>query len=71
LRWPTGTAYALWLTPGDHADALQARAQTLMTWSGGSVTDLIECAGPGWIWGRWYDDEPWWLQHAYAATRLR
>jgi hypothetical protein len=63
-----GTAYALWLTPGDHADAVEAGAVTVMTWSGGTITDLGERAGPGWIWGRWYTDEPLWLQHAYAAT---
>ena len=63
-----GMAYALWLTPGDHAAALQAGASTVMTWSGGSVTDLAERAGTGWIWGRWYANEPSWLQRAYVAA---
>jgi hypothetical protein len=63
-----GTAYALWLTPRDHADALAEGAATVMTWSGGSVTDLAERAGAGWIWGRWYAEEPLWLQHAYVAA---
>jgi len=62
---PHGTAYALWLTPDDYPKALAAGAQTVMTWSGGSVTDLAERAGPGWIWGRWEDDEPMWVSHAY------
>jgi hypothetical protein len=68
LAFAHGTAYALWLTPGDQADALKAGASTVMTWSGGSVTDLAERAGPGWLWGRWYADEPSWLQRAYLAS---
>jgi hypothetical protein len=63
-----GTAYALWLTPDDLADAQQAGATTVMTWSGGSVTDLAERAGSGWIWGRWFQNEPSWIRHAYAAA---
>jgi hypothetical protein len=63
-----GTAYALWLTPDDHAAAVSAGAQTSMAWSGGSVTDLAEQAGKGWIWGAEYADEPQWLQHAYVAA---
>lgn len=63
-----GTAYALWLTPEGFAAALEAGATTSRTWSGGSVTDLAQDGGPGWLWGRWYDDEPSWLQRAYAAS---
>jgi hypothetical protein len=63
-----GTAYALWLTPDDFSKARRAGAATEMEWSGGSVTDLAERAGPGWIWGRWYADEPRWLLGAYAAS---
>jgi hypothetical protein len=63
-----GTAYALSLTPDDFAAALKAGATTNRTWSGGSVTDLAQEGGPGWLWGRWYDDEPSWLQRAYAAS---
>jgi hypothetical protein len=66
-----GTGYALWLTPEDYADALEAGARTVMTWAGGSVTDLTERAGTGWIWGCWYGDEPLWLQRAYAAAGSR
>lgn len=63
-----GTAYALLLTADDFSSALVAGAKTVMAWSGGSVTDLAERVGTGWIWGRWFDDEPLWLQHAYMAT---
>jgi hypothetical protein len=63
-----GTTYALWLTPADCQDALEAGAKTVMTWAGGSVTDLAESAGTGWIWGYWHEDEPVWLRNAYAAT---
>jgi hypothetical protein len=62
-----GTAYSLWLRPDDYADALESGARTSRTWTGGSVADLTKLAGPGWIWGRWYSNEPLWLQHAYAA----
>jgi len=61
-----GTAYALWLTPDDFRAACGAR--TVMVWSGGSRTDLRERAGPGWIWGGWYEDEPRWVQAAYAMV---
>src|SRR5438067_2868056 len=62
-----GTAYALWLTPEDFKAAREAGGATVMTWSGGTTTDLAERAGPGWLWGRWYDEEPRWMQNAYAA----
>jgi hypothetical protein len=68
IAFPHGTAYSLWLRPDDYADALESGARTLRTWTGGSVTDLTKRAGPGWIWGRWYSNEPLWLQHAYAAV---
>jgi hypothetical protein len=61
-----GTAYALWLTPDDLPAARERGAQTVMVWSGGSQTDLAERAGPGWLWGRWYEDESRWVQHAYV-----
>jgi hypothetical protein len=63
-----GTAYALWLTPDDFVEALRAGASTVMRWSGGSETDLAERAGSGWIWGRWFDQEPSWLRRAYASS---
>jgi hypothetical protein len=63
-----GTAYALWLTPEDIPNARERGAQTVMTWSGGSTTDLAQFAGAGWIWGRWYEEEPQWLRHAYEAA---
>jgi len=63
-----GTAYALWLTPADLADALRAGATAVMTWSGGSATDLAKRAGAAWVWGRWHADERLWLQHALAAA---
>jgi hypothetical protein len=63
-----GTAYAMWLTPADHAEALDAGATTRRTWSGGSVTDLAELPMPGWIWGRWLGHEPRWVRNAYAAV---
>lgn len=63
-----GTAYALWLTPDDFVEALQAGATTAMRWSGGATTDLAERAGRGWIWGRWFKREPLWLRRAYVGA---
>ena len=63
-----GTAYAMWLTANDFEGAGQAGATTVMTWSGGSVTDLAERPGSGWIWGRWLQNEPFWVRHAYEAA---
>jgi hypothetical protein len=68
IALPHGTAYALWLAPDDFQAAREQGAQTVMAWSEGSQTDLAERAGPGWIWGHWYDEEPEWVQHAYAAA---
>jgi hypothetical protein len=64
---PHGTAYALWLVPADFEVALAAGARTTHQWSNGSVTDLAERAGPGWIWGSFNDDEPAWARRAYDA----
>lgn len=63
-----GTAYALWLVPEDFVRAQTAGAATSWTWAGGRITDLAVSAGPGWIWGRWYADEPRWVDRAYNAT---
>jgi hypothetical protein len=63
-----GTAYALWLTPEDFPAAVKGGGRTVMVWSGGSRTDLGERAGPGWIWGAWHEDEPRWVQRAYAMV---
>jgi hypothetical protein len=59
-----GTAYGLWLTPPDFVVAVRAGATTTMTWSGGSVTDLAQRAGSGWIWGKWFKEEPLWVRRA-------
>ncbi len=63
-----GTAYALWLTPEDFADAREGGAKTVMAWSDVPETDLAKIAGAGWIWGSWYAHEPAWLRRAYAAS---
>jgi hypothetical protein len=64
---PHGTAYAVWLVPDDFEQALADGAHTKHTWSNGSVTDLTERAGAGWIWGRWDDRELLWARRAYDA----
>jgi hypothetical protein len=63
-----GTAYALWLTPTDFAEAASQGATSLMRWSGGSETELRLVAGAGWIWGRQHQQEPEWLRHSYSAA---
>jgi hypothetical protein len=62
-----GTAYALWLTPADFDTATADGLTTVTQWSGGSVTDLADAAGAGWIWGNWHHDEPDWVRRAYEA----
>ena len=62
-----GTQYMLWLTPPDFREAKLLGAATLMTWAGGGTTDLATEAGPGWIWGRWYPQEPDWLLRSFQA----
>jgi len=63
-----GTAYALWLTAADFAEATLQGASSVMRWSGGSCTDLGELAGHGWIWGREYPQEADWLRRSYHAA---
>ena len=63
-----GMRYAIWLTPDDFQDAGKLGAQTVMQWTGGSITDLATAAGPGWIWGRWYAPELEWLRHSFRAV---
>jgi len=63
-----GTRYALWLTPPDIEAATLLGASTLASWAGGSVTDLREVAGDGWVWGGWYPGEPEWLRRSYLAA---
>ena len=62
-----GTAYALWLVPEDFEAAIGDGLTTVTQWSGGTVTDLADAAGDGWIWGQWHADEPDWVRRAYAA----
>lgn len=68
IGFASGTSYALWIAPGDRGSATSAGASPRWTWGSGRVTDLGEDIGPGWIWGKWYPDEPRWVQHAYAAA---
>jgi hypothetical protein len=63
-----GTRYALWLTPPDIEAAALLGASTSASWAGGSVTDLREMAGDGWVWGGWYSGEPGWLRRSYRAA---
>jgi hypothetical protein len=64
---PHGTAYALWLIPEDFERAVAEGVQTKHEWSNGSVTDLAQRAGAGWVWGSWHDAEPLWARRAYDA----
>jgi hypothetical protein len=63
-----GTAYALWLTDADFAEAVSQGASSVMRWSGGSSTDLRQLAGQGWIWGRQYPQELSWLRRSYHSA---
>lgn len=68
IGFARGTAYALWLAPEDRPAARVAGADPSHRWGSGRVTDLAADVGPGWIWGRWYADEPRWVTNAYAAA---
>ncbi len=67
IGFARGTSYALWIAPGDRDAAGSAGASPRWTWGSGAVTDLRQDIGPGWIWGKWYTDEPRWVRNAYAA----
>ncbi len=66
-----GTAYALWLTAADFAEAASQGASSVLQLSGGSRTDLRQLAGKGWIWGREYSQESAWLRRSYRAAANR
>jgi len=62
LALPHGTAYALWLNPGERdACDLSSRHR----WGNGTVTDLAEHLGEGWFWGRFDAREPGWCRAAH------
>jgi hypothetical protein len=63
-----GTQYILWLPPAECAEAIEHGARTSMTWTGGSVTDLMAVAGPGWVFGNFDNREPSWVIAAYEAA---
>jgi hypothetical protein len=62
LAVPRGTSYAVWLEPIERATCnLPIRHR----WGNGKVTDLAECLGEGWYWGRFDRREPTWCRAAY------
>ena len=65
---PYGTSYAVWIPQPQHADAVAVGLVPTMTWSGGSVTDLSDVFGDGWLFGTFADDEVSWIAAAYAAA---
>ena len=67
LAFGLGTAYALRLPPAELAAALASGASPVMRWSGGRTTDLESDLGPGWVWGRFREPEPAWVEAAHAA----
>ena len=62
LAFPCGTAYALWLAPGD---AAHAPLETVWRWGDGSQIDLRSSIGDGWFWGRFDAREPEWIRAAF------
>lgn len=65
---PYGTSYALWLPEPQHADAVAAGLVSTNVWSGGSVTDLRDELGTGWLFGRFLEGEIAWIAAAHAAA---
>ncbi|MEA2683561.1 MAG: hypothetical protein QOK05_1889 [Chloroflexota bacterium] len=62
-----GTAYIIWLTPVDFDLATAAGYRTRHEWFGDRFTELADEAGPGWVWGRYRDEEQVWLTRSLAA----
>lgn len=51
-----------------HAEAAASGLARTTTWSGGSVTDLENAFGAGWLFGGFVNDEVSWIAAAYAAA---
>lgn len=67
LAMAYGTEYLLSLPPALAAVAIERGYKTKQQWSTGDVTDLTEAFGPGWVFGRWRDEEAEWVRAAYAV----
>ena len=63
-----GTAYIIKLPKAAYHRAQAAGYQTGREWSNGSRTDLSRELGPGWLFGRWEQEEANWLASAYRSS---
>ena len=68
LAFPSGTAYALWLTPDD---AASTPLSAVHRWGNGSKSDLREQLGDGWFWGAFDAREPAWCRAAFDRHEHR
>ncbi len=59
-----GTSYCLRVPEADLPAALRAGCTISNRWSDGTVTDLAEEFGPGWVFGRWAEGEADWCRAA-------
>ena len=60
-----GTQYCLRLPAPLVASAMEAGAKTTTKWSGGTVLDVSQTFGDGWVFGAWLAQEPAWCAEAF------
>ena len=70
LAMSFGTSYLLHLPEAIAAEAIARGYKTRETWSDGTVTELAERFGAGWVFGRWLDEEEAWIRDAFARWTL-
>jgi hypothetical protein len=63
-----GTAYILRIPRDAVEEAIQAGAETKMTWTTKNVTNLTEEYGDDWIFGKYLKQEPGWLLAGYKSV---
>ena len=61
----SGTQWWIWLPELEHARALELGLKPDMTWFGGTITNLEELYGPGWLFGRYQPLVSDWVVTSY------
>lgn len=69
LAMAYGTEYLLCLPPALAALAIERGYKTKQQWSTGDVTDVAEAFGPGWVFGRWLEEEADWIRAAFRTEQ--
>lgn len=69
LAMAYGTEYLLCLPPALASLAIERGYKTKQQWSTGDVTDVAEAFGPGWVFGRWLEEEADWIRAAFRTEQ--